>query len=196
VFHPNADVGPYRLPKALQDRLTASLAGFRNAEAAFALAVFLARFWTVPDRLDHPFPVDRRALADHRELGLSEGQVRGAILTLERVGFLDRPIRPKGSGYRLKGHELHRKPILFVFGCDYRTAFASANQQSKAKRQNQRPKPLRPTPSPTSLPKDKNYIEEVVLMGEVKRTLPISKNPSLEAALAKLGKAIGIEEST
>lgn len=196
MFHPNADVGPYRLPKALQDRLTASLAGFRNAEAAFALAVFLARFWTTPDRLDRPFPVDRRALADHRELALSEGQVRGAILTLERVGFLDRPIRPKGSSYRLKGHELHRKPILFVFGCDYRIAFASANQRSQAKRQDPRPKASRLPSSPTSLPKDKNYIEEVVLMGEVKRPLMMSDNASLEAALAKLGRAIGISEDS
>jgi hypothetical protein len=30
----------------------------------FALAVFLARFWSAPDRLALAFPVDRRKLAD------------------------------------------------------------------------------------------------------------------------------------
>src|SRR3954463_7747687 len=34
--------------------------------------------------------IDRRALANHRDLKLSEAQIRGAIKTLERINFLDR----------------------------------------------------------------------------------------------------------
>src|SRR5215212_5166476 len=74
---------PYRLPNAVTDRLGASLAGFRNADRAMRLAVFLGRFWSMPGRVALPFVVDRRALADHQDLGLSEARVRGAIKALE-----------------------------------------------------------------------------------------------------------------
>jgi hypothetical protein len=40
-FHPSQGQGPYRLPRDVQDRLSSSLAPYRNREAAFALAVFL-----------------------------------------------------------------------------------------------------------------------------------------------------------
>ena len=39
------------------------------------------------------FPIDRRELAEHAALGLTEARVRGAIRTLEEVGFLDRAVR-------------------------------------------------------------------------------------------------------
>src|SRR3954449_13090358 len=82
--------GPYRLPRAVQEQLERSLTDFRNAETAYALAVFLGRFWSSPNGLDVPFPIDRRALAHHRDLQLTEAQIRGAIRTLERVCFLER----------------------------------------------------------------------------------------------------------
>src|SRR3982751_7107778 len=78
--------GTYRLPRAVQEQLEKSLTGFRNADTAYALAVFLGRFWSSPNRLDSPFPIDRRALAHHRDLDLSEAKIRGAIKTLERAG--------------------------------------------------------------------------------------------------------------
>jgi hypothetical protein len=99
-FHPSQDQGAYRLPHAVRDRLASSLAPFRNRDAAFALAVFLARFWSVPGRVAGSFPIDRRALADHAGLGLTEARVRGAIRTLEAVGFLDRAIPALGSPYK------------------------------------------------------------------------------------------------
>ena len=72
AFHPPAArSGGYTLPKAAQDRLTTSLRGFRNREAAFALAVFLARYWSAPGRIELAFTVDRRALDEHGELGLT-----------------------------------------------------------------------------------------------------------------------------
>ena len=50
-FTPSPCAGPYRLPHDVRDRLTAALAPFRNRDAAFALATFLGRFWSTPNRL-------------------------------------------------------------------------------------------------------------------------------------------------
>ncbi len=82
-----ASAGPYRLPHDVRDRLTAALVPYRNRDAAFALATFLGRFWSTPSRLLTAFPIDRRELANHAALGLTEGRVRGAIRTLELVAF-------------------------------------------------------------------------------------------------------------
>src|SRR3954451_5915695 len=74
-FTTPAQTGRYRLPRAVQEQLGKSRTGFRNADTAYALAVFLGRFWSSPNRLDVPFPIDRRALADHRGLELTEAQI-------------------------------------------------------------------------------------------------------------------------
>src|SRR5215216_4753915 len=98
-FRPSQSTGTYRLPHDVQDRLVASLAPFRNRDAAFALAKFLARFWSAPGRVVGSFPIDRRALADHPDLGLTEARVRGAIRVLEEIGFLARALT-SGSDYK------------------------------------------------------------------------------------------------
>src|SRR3954469_13125681 len=147
--------GPYRLPRAVQEQLEKSLTGFRNADTAYALAVFLGRFWSSPNRLDVPFPIDRRALSSHRDLDLSEAKIRGAIKTLERVGFLDRAITGKGSKFRPKGSELHRKPISFQFGAEFREAFSRANKRTKVANPTRRVLPLRFPLSLTKSPKNK-----------------------------------------
>src|SRR4051812_27469438 len=82
-FRPSPDTGPYRLPHDVQERLGAALTGYRNRNAAFALAVFLGRFWSPPGRIERAFPIDRRALANRPDLELSEAKVRGAIRTLD-----------------------------------------------------------------------------------------------------------------
>src|SRR4051812_930113 len=50
-FTPASSAGPYRLPHDVRDRLAAALAPFGNRDAAFALATFLGRFWSTPNRL-------------------------------------------------------------------------------------------------------------------------------------------------
>jgi hypothetical protein len=44
----------------------------------------------MPGRVALPFVVDRVALADRPDLELPEARIRGAIKTLEAVGFLGR----------------------------------------------------------------------------------------------------------
>src|SRR4051812_37012576 len=85
-------------------------------------------------RLLSAFPIDRRELADHVALGLTEGRVRGAIRALEEVGFLDRAVA-SGSTHRPTPDGLHRKPILFMFGSDYGPLFSAANRRAAAARE-------------------------------------------------------------
>src|SRR3954467_12580424 len=113
-----SQAGVYRLPYDVRDRLAAALAPFRNRDAAFALATFLGRFWSTPARLLAAFPVDRRELAAHAALGLTEARVRGAIRVLEEVEFLDRVVR-SGSTHQPTVDGPHRRPVLFMFGSDY-----------------------------------------------------------------------------
>jgi hypothetical protein len=132
-FHPSPNTGTYKLPRDVLDRLAASLAPFRNREAALSLAVFVARFWSAPGRIVGSFPIDRRALANHSELNLTEARVRGAIRVLEAIGFLDRALS-SGSPYKATEDGLRRKPVLFTFGSDYAPAFMAANNRARAAR--------------------------------------------------------------
>src|SRR5215211_1144791 len=197
---------PYRLPHAVKDRLTAALEPFRNGERALALATFLGRFWSMPGRVALPFPIDRRALADREGLGLTEGEVRGAIRTLEAVGFLNR-WKTLGSRYKATEAGLRRKPVPFLFGPDYMPAFIAANGRAAAARGGQdgarryptlqnreRPSatlleartraPVPPLKHSYNLPKDKSAAQAALLMGQ-NRNAP-EPNATLEAALDRL----------
>src|SRR5688572_13768131 len=132
-FTPAQGRGTYRLPHEIRDRLVAALAPFRNREAALALAVFLGRFWSMPGRVALPFPIDRRALAGHQALRLTEGRVRGAIRVLEEIGFLARFVT-SGSRYKATEEGLRRKPVPFQFGADYAPLFVAANNRAQAAR--------------------------------------------------------------
>lgn len=140
---PTAPAGPYKLPRAVLDRLCVVLGGFRNADAAYALAVFLGRFWSAPGRLDRAFPVDRRALTDHANLGLTEGQVRGALRVLETIGFIEREFVAGSRLYQRTATGPHRRPITFRFGREFSPAFREANARAQA---------ARGTPSPARRP--------------------------------------------
>jgi hypothetical protein len=197
-FRPCIDTGPYRLPHDVRDRLGTALACYRNRDAAFALAVFIGRFWSAPRRIEQAFPIDRRALASRPDLGLTEAKVRGAICTLERVGFLDRVTPDRGSHYqRLDTGDLHRKPVPFRLGLDYRAFFEAANKrvQKRRERQGQERRVIAPANALRSplasrearllkSPKSISVAEKKVIMGEIRRPPePTSPNPKLEAAL-------------
>ena len=192
AFHPPAArSGGYTLPKAAQDRLTTSLRGFRNREAAFALAVFLARYWSAPGRIELAFTVDRRALDEHGELGLSEARVRGALRTLDRVGYVDREL-VKGSPYKPRGRmdEWRRKPILFVFGPDFREIFRKANAGAARPRIAARrvpPEQIRRPVAATSSPIT-SEAESSVHLGEL-RNWPAAAPPSFARRRAAFGGA-------
>lgn len=200
-------IGPYRMPKAVREPLERLLAPFRNAEAAFSLASFLGRFWSAPNRLETPFPVDRRALANHGALDLTEAEIRGAILTLERIGFLARPISGKGSPYRPTEDGLRRKAILFIFGGAFATTFKAANEAANraAKRDAdlrtgrtvcQRPSAIVAQASRSlRSPKNRIALEREVLMGYLRTDIPKAE-PALEKALAQLAKNMGLSSQT
>jgi hypothetical protein len=168
------------------------------------LAVFLGRFWSAPGRIEQAFPVDRRALADRPDLGLTEAKVRGAIRTLERVGFLDRITPERGSHYQRTGEgDLHRKPVPFRLGLEYRASFETANKRAQKRRERQgrerrpitsarspRPSVARPEARVLKSPKSISEADTKVLMGELRRPpSPPSLNSQLEAALERWKRA-------
>ena len=191
-FAPSPPAGPYRPPRDVRDRLTAALVPYRNRDAAFTLAVFLGRFWSTPNRLLTAFPIDRRELANHTGLGLTEARVRGAIRTLEEVGFLDRTVA-SGSTHRPTPDGLHRKPVLFLFGSEYGALFSAANKRASAARERRSgtrctstpAKPSRPVTGfrmawPLNSPKHKDSEAEKVLMGEITTRPPRPPEPPLQ----------------
>lgn len=199
--------GRYRLPRDVQDRLTTALRPFRNRDAAYALALFLARYWSAPNRIVDAFHIDRRALADHSDLGLTEKRIRSAIRTLEEIGFLDRAVT-SGSRYKPTEEGLRRKPIRFQFGSEYASLFIAANQRVAAGR-NRRSEARRSEALVSSHrasigsvegqmakgPKNKSEADRTMNLGPlVKSGLPpkaFIPDPKLEAALENLKRAIG-----
>ena len=195
------------MPRDIADRLGSALAPFKNREAAFALALFIARFWSAPNRVSGSFPIDRRALADHVALELTEARVRGAIKTLEAIGFLDRALAP-GSTYKPTEHGLRKKPVKFMFGSEYGSAFVAANARAAAAHGSrsgaERTIPAEPARRPLAAlaqssilksPKSTNPSEKSLLMGEVRREIGIPPkafvpDPKLEAALERLKMGI------
>jgi hypothetical protein len=176
-----------------------------------ALAVFLGCHQSFPARLGLPFPIDRRALVARSTLELTEAQVRGAIRTLEVVGFLDR-----AEGRRLfqaTADGLHRRPILFQFGPDARRGFEAANRRALAcaekPRGGRRPlqaakaqaTPSRRSPDPVTAPitspKETTLTVKVLSMGEQKKGSPERRvapqaepGSALETALARLAAGV------
>jgi len=178
-------VGPYQLPRLAQERLLDRVQGLRNGEAVFLLATFLARFHATPRRLGEPFCIDRRALAAHGKLGLTEAKVRGATRVLIEAGFLE-PVSVAGSAYRPTETGLRKKPVQFVFSQEFLAIFQKAvsrNQGSGARR------PLR-----SHYLAQRNPSEKSLHMGQIKNQRSPAPNPirneRLEAALKALRTGI------
>jgi len=157
------------------------------------LATFLGRFWSTPNRLLTAFPIDRRELADHVALGLTEARVRGAIRTLEEAGFLDRAVA-SGSTHKPTPNGLRRKPVLFMFGAELWPAVQRGQQTGcggpRAAFGRARPSTNVLKARPLNSPKYKDSEAAKVIMGEIRASPPpISLNPNLEAALERWKKA-------
>lgn len=204
-FRPVA-TGPYKLPRDVQERLTVALVPFRNRESAFALAVFLGRFWSAPGRIVEAFHIDRRSLAEHGELDLTEKRIRSAIRTLEEIGFLDRAVT-SGSRYKATEDGLRRKPIRFQFGGEYAPLFITANNRAGAARDRNSGERRILVPaaassrstvnfqaSPLKGPKSKSEADRSMNLGPlVKSGTPpktFDPNPKLESALERLLQGI------
>lgn len=206
--------GPYRLPASIVDRLSRDLASFRNRDSAMALAVMLARFWSAPSRITLAFPVDRRALAArHPDLGLTEARVRGALATLETIGFLARSPVIGRTHRATPGGGLHRKPTLWRFAPDFLTMFRQAHGASRMTKGGvsrlgrplaARPRlcpPARPVAASTNSPKHKAPAERAMFMGDHhaigtvstesrwEKPSPATPCPALAAALDRLTAA-------
>ena len=177
-FVPILPPNPYRLPPAVLDRLTRDLAPFRNRDAALALAILLARFWSAPARITLTFPVDRRALAGHAALaGMTEARVRGALATLEKTGFVSRP-PIVGRTHQRTAEGLHRRPILWRFDPEVVGMFRAAHSVRRAVQGGhlapRRPfgasarecPPARPAAAPAMSPKHKAPAEIPMIMGD------------------------------
>jgi hypothetical protein len=201
--------GPYRLPAGIRDRLLAALADRKNRDAAFALAVWLARFWSSPRRLLCAIPVDRRAIADRTDLGLTEARVRGALAVLVEVGFLARYEPDPGKRYQRTEGGLQRRAILHRFGEEYAVAFTAANARvqaargapAPARRPIPRPEPQRPSAPNVAAPRAMPVIqvaqkqtspERGMIMGEEDRRSPAPALEGLEAALERLRRGMGL----
>ncbi len=200
--------GPYRLPAGVRDRLSTALEGRKNRDAAFALAVFLARFWSSPRRLLCAIPVDRRALAEHEALGLTEARVRGALAVLVEVGFLARYEPEAGKKYQRTEGGLQRRAILHRFGEEYAVALMAANARAQAARgapaPSRRSVPSRPqpqrAPAPSAAAARAIPAAQVaqkqplggsrVIMGEMDQRNPTTVCDGLEAALERLRRGV------
>lgn len=192
----------YRLPRTIDVCLTAAARELRNAEAVMRLAVFLGRFHTAPGRLGRAFPVDRIALATHDQLGLTEARVRGALMALERIGFVVREVMP-GSAYRATEHGLHRRPIMFRFAPEFMAAFEKANAAALRARGagSVARRPLTPSmasrPSTASVSAPTTRLEPLLAKKQTPAVSvsfgdqsPATSESGLEAALARLRKAV------
>ena len=117
--------------------------------------------------------------------------MRGAIRTLEEVGFLDRAVA-SGSTHKPTPDGLHRKPVLFMFGSDYGPLFSAANKRAAAARERRSgarrtltpANPPRPSTGflmarPLNSPKNKDSEAAKVLMGEIRDRLQDPRTSAL-----------------
>src|SRR3954447_26277890 len=139
--------------------------------------------------LGQPFPIDRRALTACEALGLSEARIRGALRTLEAMGFLVRaPIEVRR--YKRTSAGWQRRPVLWTFAPTFAELFAQANKRATAARDRQVRAGATQTPrrdqhqpqalgvamnkqwSPSKSPIRKSEAEKKVLMGEKRSPSP------------------------
>lgn len=190
---PTDETSPFRLPKSVRKAACVALSPYRSRDAAFRLLSFLARFWTHPTRLDRSWPVDRRGLANHRLLGLTEGEVRGALRTLEKAGVVVREPMERRHAYRPTEQGLRRSPIMWRFAVPFLTMFRMVNRW-KAIRDQRVERQGKGEPSQPKHKSSENLTPKVMLTGLVERVSDkaaiADPTSPLEMALASWGRAI------
>jgi hypothetical protein len=125
--------------------------------------------------------------------------VRGAIRTLERIGFLER-MPAGGRTHQATAEGLHRRPVAFTLAADYRTLFDTANKRAERARSRgswvertqtpatpHRASTATPAARPANSPKYKPSEATKVYLGEYRKPpsvpQPLLQNSALEAAL-------------
>ena len=106
--------------------------------------------------------------------------MRGALRTLDRVGYVDREL-VKGSPYKPRGRmdEWRRKPILFVFGPDFREIFRKANAGAA------RPRIAARRVPPEQIRRPVAATSWVNVVPYRPKPAPAASDPKLEAAIAR-----------
>ena len=120
--------GNYRFPRLIADLLNTQLAAYRNRDAAYKLAVFLARFHAAPNTIGRAFVIDRRKLDHHEKLGLTEAQVRGAIKTLVKIGFMKGELQ----GPERELGKVNRSPVFYRFIGEFASLLTRFSRRAKS----------------------------------------------------------------
>jgi hypothetical protein len=194
-MHPSRYCGTYRAPTKPHNLLADLLAGDRHRIAAHALAVFLMRIQCGPNTYGRAFPLDRRQLAGHKLLGLTQWQVRRAIVLLLAIGFIERvALDNSGLSYAPRGPDKAgwKRPTFYRIGRRFRAIIGPIMER---RRRRLAGSPKDPRKLYSSLPLRKNILSIALPLGEIgplpKPTCrPTAPDPALEAVLARLGEGV------
>lgn len=197
AFEPADDPGsPYRLNKNVRRAALAALRDFPSRASAYRLLTFLGRFQAHPENLGRLFPVDRRALAGHKELGLSENQVRGGLKALEQAGVLIRAHKERKHAYQRTAEGLRRTPNHFSFSPLFHSLFAALNRWKGLRNRKSQSHSIQPVTGANGQPKanleSKPKVELSLGGGQTvsEKVTVIEADSPLEQALASWRRAI------
>jgi hypothetical protein len=196
-MHPSRYCGTYRAPTKPHNALADLLAGDRHRIAAHALAVFLMRIQCGPNTYGRAFPLDRRQLAGHKLLGLTQWQVRRAIVLLVAVGFIEHvTLANSGLSYAPRGPDKAgwKRPVFYRIGWRFRAIIGPIIER---RRRRLAGSPKDPRKLSSFLNPRKKILSVALSLGEIgplprPRCLPAAPDPALEAVLARLGEGLGV----
>lgn len=129
LWTPESWSGNYRAPRVIVERLQQAISHFRNRDAVFKLAIFLARYHSGPKTIGRQFVIDRRRLDGHPNLGLTEARIRGAIKGLLEIGFMEvaTPDEAPERNYGCK----ERAVLFYRFSGEFAKILTSLSRKAK-----------------------------------------------------------------
>ena len=197
AFEPSDDAAsPYRLNKNVRRAAIAVLRHFPSRESAYRLLTFLGRFQAHPENLGRLFPVDRRALANHEALGLSENQVRGGLKVLEKAGVLIRAYKERKHVYQRTAEGLRRTPNHFSFSPLFHSLFVALNRWKSLRDRKSQSRPIQPVMGVDRQPKANFYKNKPKVLspggGQTvsEKVVATELEPGLERALRSLARVV------